>query len=206
MGENALVQQDSETVFEEIYEEDLSEDVLGLNLEATISSLLFVSPRPLSADRIAEILETDLNEVVHILNHLKSFYQEEIFGFSLQEINNGWQFRSSVRASWAIKKLFPPKARRLSRASFETLSIIAYKQPVQRVQIEAIRGVDSMATVKTLLDEKLIRIVGHEDVAGQPTLYGTTEKFLEKFGLKDLSDLPSVRDITALVEEPGEPV
>ena len=96
------------------------------------------------------------------------------------------------------------RSKRLSKAAAETLAIVAYRQPVQKAEIEAIRGVDAIQTVKTLLDAKLIRIVGRDTTPGTPALYGTTDVFLEKFGLADLSELPSVRELKELESEPDE--
>ena len=176
-----------------------------LSLSATVSSLLFVSPKPLSAKRIARALNKKTAEIEEVLESLRELYQEEVYGFSLQEVSGAWQLRTSDAAAESIKKLYPAKDKKLSRASAETLAVIAYKQPVPRSEIEAIRGVDALPTLKTLLDAQLIRIIGHENTAGQPALYGTTKKFLEKFGLKDLASLPQTKELEELALEPGEP-
>ncbi|OVE80382.1 SMC-Scp complex subunit ScpB [bacterium J17] len=190
---------------EEASEEDAVRVLASvLPLSARVSSLLFVSSKPLSSEAIAKATKTDVETVEHVLEQLSELYQNETHGFSLREINGSWQFRTAPEAAETIKRLVTPKAKRLSRAAAETLAVVAYKQPVQKADIEAIRGVDALPTLKTLVDAKLIRIVGREDSVGQPALYGTTKQFLERFGLKDLAQLPSIREITELENDPGE--
>ncbi len=198
MAEEALAEE-----LEEDTEE--SERLEPLPLVASISAVLFVSGKPLSTEKIARaVRRTDVSKVEAALLEIKELYQEEIHGITLEEIGGKWQLRSSPRAKNTIQRLIPARARILSRAASETLAVIAYKQPVQKSEIEDIRGVDALPTLKTLLDARLVRVIGHEDTAGQPALYGTTQTFLEKFGLRDLADLPSVREIEELMNEPGE--
>lgn len=175
-----------------------------LPLRAIISALLFVSPKPLSIAALAEAAKAKAEDVEGAVEELKGIFQEELHGFSLAEVGGCLQFRTSPRAARSIQRMIPPKSRKLSRAAAETLAVVAYKQPVQRAEIEAIRGVDALPTLKTLLDARLIRIVGRSDSAGHPALYGTTQTFLEKFGLNDLSELPSVRELQQLTADPGE--
>ena len=174
-------------------------------LSAKVSCLLFVATNPITAEALAKACSVELEEVLECLEALQKEFTEEKFGFSLCPIGDAWQLRTSASLQKTINKIIPAKAKKLSRAAAETLSIIAYRQPVQRAEIEAIRGVDAMQTIKTLLDARLIRIVGRENTAGHPALYGTTDKFLEKFGLSDLSELPTVRELQELEEEPQEP-
>ncbi len=173
-------------------------------LRESVSSLLFVSLRPLSSFQLSELLEADAEEIESELFQLKSEIQALGLGYELLEVSGSWQFRTRPQLSKVVTKMVPARARRLSRASAETLAVIAYKQPVPRSEIEAIRGVDALPTLKTLLDARLIRIIGRDDTPGQPALYGTTSVFLEKYGLKDLAELPTVREIVELTEEPGE--
>ena len=175
-----------------------------LGLVARISALLFVATKQLTFEVIQKAANASAEEVEQALEEIKDLYKDDVNGFSLQMIANGYQFRSAPGAVLTIKRYKRPKHRKLSKAAAETLAVIAYKQPVQRAEIENIRGVDALPTLKTLLDLKLIRIVGHENSVGQPALYGTTEEFLELFGLNDLSDLPSIREISQLADEPGE--
>ena len=116
----------------------------------------------------------------------------------------GFQFRSAPVLAQVIKRLIPARTKRLSRAAGETLAVIAYKQPVERAEIESIRGVDALPTLKTLLDARLIRVIGKHDSPGHPVLYGTTAEFLERFGLADLSALPTLHEFEQLASEPGD--
>lgn len=174
-------------------------------LTAKLSSLLFVSTRPLSAQALSKAARCSEDAVLEALEAVAKNFSDEIHGFSLCEVGGNWEFRSAPEAKNAIHRLIPPKARRLSKAAAESLAVVAYKQPVQRAEIEAIRGVDALPTIKTLLDARLIRIVGRESSPGHPALYGTTQTFLEKFGLQDLSQLPTPAELEALLEDPGEP-
>lgn len=202
MADTEIVENlDGETETEELTS---STEVSEVNLNARLSALLFVATRPLSATQLAQAANADEDEVVQALNELKLLYSGEINGFELVEVNSAYQFRTVRGATAAIQRLIPKKNRRLSRAAAETLAVVAYRQPVSRAEIESIRGVDALPTLKTLLDARLVRSIGRDDSVGHPTLYGTTPAFLEKFGLKDLSDLPSVRELEEIENDPGE--
>lgn len=175
-----------------------------VSLPAAISGLLFVAAKPLSLDTLVEVTGEDPSKVEEALSEVLVMFSDDFHGFSVHYVSGGYQLRTAPGLASAVKRLFPPKTRRLSRAAAETLAVIAYKQPVQRAEIEAIRGVDALPTLKTLLEQKLVRVVGHEDVVGQPAVYGTTPTFLERFGLRDLADLPTVRELEQLDEELGE--
>ena len=110
----------------------------------------------------------------------------------------GFQFRTRTELAPALRKLVRDKTFRFSQAALETLAIIAYRQPITRGEIEYLRGVDSGGVVKTLLDRDLLKILGKKDVPGRPIMYGTSRHFLEQFGLRDLTDLPTLKEITAL--------
>lgn len=185
-------------------EQDEEQEEAPLPLSAQIASLLFVSTRPLSLESLAELTRSDAESVDAALTALREELTEERFGFTLEEVGGSYQLRTTARSARVIHRLIPPRARRLSRAAAETLAVIAYKQPVQRAEIESIRGVDALPTLRTLLDARLIRIVGRESSPGMPALYGTTSVFLEKFGLRDLSELPTVRELMELAKDPGE--
>ena len=185
-------------------EETVPEDQIQLPLVAHVGALLFVSSKPISAETIAQAVGSEIGEVEKALAELELLFGEERFGFGLKQVAGSWQLRTSPLVTKTIQKLIPPRAKKLSKAAAETLAVVAYKQPVQRSEIEAIRGVDALPTLKTLLDAKLIRCVGRDDSVGQPAIYGTTQTFLEKFGLRDLSELPSIREIAQLASEPGE--
>lgn len=188
-------------------EDETNEDLLPeveIDLSARVGALLFASLKPLTTQHLAELTRTDIDQIEEVLESLIAKFIKEDIGFSLSEIAGGWQFRTAPEAASTVHKLISPKAKKLSRAAAETLAIIAYKQPVQRAEIEAIRGVDALPTLRTLLDFKLIQIIGREDSVGQPALYGTSKQFLEKFGMRDLSELPSIRELQELANESSE--
>ncbi|MCB0346093.1 MAG: SMC-Scp complex subunit ScpB [Bdellovibrionales bacterium] len=203
MTEEVIGGEDEEFELDEL-EEGEEDRAASVPLSALVSSMLFVSPRPVSAEKISKASKRSLSSVEAVLEELRDLYQDDVHGFSLHEVNDGWQFRTAPGCSPSIRRMLPRRVKRLSRAAAESLAIIAYKQPVDRSEIESIRGVDALPTLRTLLDAKLIRIVGKRDVPGQPALYGTTEKFLETFGLRDLTELPSLHELEQLLSEPGE--
>jgi segregation and condensation protein B len=135
------------------------------------------------------------------LDKLSGLHREGISGIVLQEVAGGWQLRSSPDVAEYARRFLKVKPQRLTRAALETLAIIAYRQPVTRPEIEEIRGVDSGAVVKALLERKLIKILGKKEEPGRPILYGTTREFLEFFALKDLASLPTLREFHELSEE-----
>jgi segregation and condensation protein B len=177
-----------------------------LQWKAVIESLLFVSEGPLSLDQIKEVLgEVSKKEIQRLLFEIKEDYESAQRGFTLVEVAEGFQLRTRPQHAEWIKKLKKTKPLALSRPALETLAIVAYKQPVVRTDIEKIRGVDSGGVLHTLLERKLIRILGKKDVPGKPLVYGTSKHFLEMFGLKDLSSLPTLKDLEGLgAGSPGE--
>ncbi len=177
----------------------LEEQELG----AIVEAMLFVSPDPLTLERLASVLgEVSKAEVERALRLLQATYDEAGRGIQLVEVAGG--FRVMTRPDYApwIKRLEKVKAApKLSRSGLETLAIIAYRQPIVRGEIEKIRGVETSGVLRTLLERKLIRMVGRKDVPGRPIMYGTTKFFLEHFGLRDLAELPPLREF----QELGEP-
>jgi len=173
--------------------------VEDVELKAVIESLIFVSESPLSLERIKETLgEVNKKDIQRLLSELQEDYERSPRGFTLVEVAEGYQFRTPPRYAEWIKKLKKTKPLALSQPALETLAIIAYKQPVVRADIEKIRGVDSGGVLRTLLERKLIRILGKKDIPGRPLVYGTSKQFLEMFGLKDLSSLPTLKDVEGL--------
>ena len=167
--------------------------------KAVIESLIFVSESPLSPDQIKEVLGgVSKKEIQRLLSELKEDYERTQRGFTLMEVAEGFQFRTRPQHAEWIKKLRKTKPLALSRPALETLSIVAYKQPIVRTDVEKIRGVDSGGVLRTLLERKLIRILGKKDVPGKPLVYGTSKQFLEMFGLKDLASLPTLKDLEGL--------
>ena len=171
------------------------------NLKAIIEALVFVSETPLSADRIRDILgEVERGEVVRLLGEIVRDYQERCAGINLREVAGGFQFRTREDAGPWVKKLMGIKPVPLSQAAMETLAVVAYRQPVVKADIDRVRGVDTSGPLRGLLEKKLVRIVGRKDVPGKPIIYGTTKKFLEVFNLKDLTELPTLRELKDLQE------
>ena len=171
-------------------------------LKGILEAILFVSGEPLSVDRMLGVVEgVSRAELVGALQALQADYAVEGRGLQLVEVAGGFQIATRPDCAPWIKRLERAKeGARLSRSAMETLAIVAYKQPVVRAEIEQIRGVDSAGVLKTLLERRLIRIVGRKDAPGRPILYGTTRQFLQAFGLKDLAGLPALRDIKELKE------
>jgi segregation and condensation protein B len=170
-------------------------------LKAIVESLLFVAETPLKIDKIKSVLEVaDTQAIRDALGSLSEEYESGKRGFFLAEVAGGFQFRTRPEFSRWIRRLKETRPPRLSRPALETLSIVAYKQPVLRSDIEFLRGVDCGGTLRTLLERKLIRILGRKDLPGRPIIYGTTKQFLELFNLKDLSELPTLKDLTDLGE------
>jgi segregation and condensation protein B len=171
------------------------------NLKAIIESLLFVADTPLKIEKIKSILEiTDRKAINDALTSLAEEYESDKRGFFLTEVAGGFQIRTRPQYREWIRRLKETRPARLSRAAMETLSIIAYKQPVLRSDVEHLRGVDCGGTLRTLLEKGLIRMLGRKDLPGRPIIYGTTRQFLELFDLKDLKELPSLKDLKDLGE------
>lgn len=168
----------------------------SLTLKSRLEAVLFSSDEPLKMERLQVIFEVDAQQLRKALHALFVDYSQEGRGVILQEIAGGFQLRTRPEyAPWVIK-LNGTRSSRLSKAATETLAIIAYRQPVTRAEIEALRGVDSGGTVRWLLEKQLIKIVGKKNVPGRPLIYGTTRHFLEFFGLNDLSDLPNLQEFS----------
>jgi len=170
-------------------------------LKSIIESLIFVSDAPLPFAKIRAVLEgVPTKNLGEILNEMIEEHQAREGGFFLEEVAMGYQFRTRTENAQWVKMLLQTKPQRLSKAALEILAIIAYNQPITRPQIESIRGVDSSSAVNALLERNLVRILGRKDAPGKPFLFGTTHEFLETFNLKDLSQLPTLKDISDLEE------
>jgi len=167
--------------------------------KSIIECLMFTSEIPLTIEKIKNVLE-DMpgKELKEITEELMQEYQNMKRGVFIREVANGYQFCTRPEyANW-IQKLRKSRPYHLSQPTLETLAIIAYKQPITRAEIEAIRGVDCAGVLKSLLEKKLLTILGRKDVIGRPFLYGTTSKFLEVFGLEKLTSLPALEEIEQL--------
>src|SRR5438552_5978257 len=171
-----------------------------LQLNAAIEALLFSSDQPLPVGLMSEALETSTEEVLAGLRALGQLYSAREAGVELREIAGGWMLvTTAAQAEWVGRLLRGKRKMRLSRAALETMAIIAYKQPVTKSEVEAIRGVDSSGVLATLMERNLVTIRGRSKVVGRPLLYGSTVEFLEYFGLKDLTELPRPEELRALV-------
>ena len=169
-----------------------------------IEALVMGAPEPISAARLAEVVPgCKPGDAKDLVNELNTEYQEQDRSFEIWEVGGGYQLRSRAEFSGYLQQLQKQRPLRLSRAALDTLSIVAYKQPATRAEIEDIRGVDAGAVLKGLLDRRLLRIAGHREVPGRPMLYGTTRRFLEVFGLESLKSLPSLRELKDLAEQRG---
>ncbi len=162
-----------------------------------IECLLFFSDKPLSIDKLAEIIEIENREKIkEAIGELEREYELRNSGLQVLNIAEGYQFCTRPEFSSWVRRLYKSQTTfYLSLSALETLSIIAYKQPVTRAEIEKIRGVDTSYVLRTLLERKLIRISGRKRLPGRPIIYGTTQEFLRYFGLRDLSEIPSLDEI-----------
>jgi segregation and condensation protein B len=170
-------------------------------VRTVVESLLFVTDKPVTMDQLHEVTGVDRSRLQAALEELGGLHREGVSGIVLTEVAGGWQFRTDPDSGEFVRRFLRVKPQRLTRAALETLAIIAYRQPVTRPEIEDVRGVDSGAVVKALLERRLIKILGKKDEVGRPILYGTTREFLEFFALKDLSALPTLREFHELSEE-----
>lgn len=162
---------------------------------AVIEALIFVSDEPLSVKTIADVLKEDKNVISETIQALAEEFNGRSGGLQLREVAGGWQFATRPEYHEHVRAFLKTRpSAKLSIASLETLAVIAYRQPVTVPEILEIRGVQSPSSIKTLLDKKLIVAKGRKETVGRPMMYGTSKEFLLQFGLKDLSELPSVED------------
>jgi segregation and condensation protein B len=193
---------DLETTFEKLVQK--SRRLSPERVRTVVESLLFVADRPMSVDELHQATGIDKQAIAAALDKLSGQLREGVSGVVLHEVAGGWQLRTDPGSAEYVRRFLRIKPQRLTRAALETLAIIAYRQPVTRPEVEDIRGVDSGAVIKALLERKLIKILGKKEEVGRPMLYGTTREFLEFFALKDLSSLPSLREFQELSQEHQE--
>ena len=166
-----------------------------------IEALLFASPEPLTQAKVNGIFNPDTPNLKEVVLTLNEQYVHDDRAFEINEVAGGYQLVSRQEYEHFIRKMLSKSGRiSLSSAALDSLAIIAYKQPIGRYEVEAIRGVDSSGVLKTLLNRNLIKIKGRDSGPGRPLLYQTTNKFLEHFGLNRLSDMPKLKEITELME------
>lgn len=169
-----------------------------------VEALVLASPEPISAARLAQITpECTPALAKDLVAELNEQYVKTERAFEIWEIAGGYQVRTRAEFSGYLQKLQKQRPLRLSSAALETLSIVAYKQPATRAEIENVRGVDAGPVMKSLLERGLVKITGQKEVPGRPMLYGTTRRFLEVFGLESLKQLPALRELEDLAREHG---
>ena len=174
-------------------------------IKSILESLLFINERPIEVSELTQILEISRKEIEAELDLLSLEYQKRASGICIVKIAGGYQMCSAPDNEIWVKKMYQERTKqKLSIASLETLAVIAYKQPITRVEIEAVRGVNADGVVRKLSDFGLIKIAGKKDVIGKPFLYITTRKFLEYFGINSLKDLPKLEEFAALTEKNKE--
>ena len=183
-------------------EMDTSAGVDPETAKRIIEALLFAASKPVTIPEIRKVLKGEKAEEIHTrITELAAEYERDQRSFRIQHIAGGWQVLTEAKyAPWVFKLEQQKKVKQATASALETLAIIAYKQPLSRVEIEDLRGVDSSAVLATLLERGLVKIVGRKEIPGRPFLYGTTDKFLEHFGLGTVSHLPNIEEIKQLVE------
>ena len=168
-------------------------------LMAIIEALIFVSEEPLTVKTLAEVLGEERGWVIVAVEELAKEFNERNGGLMLREVAGGWQFATRPEHHEHVRAFLRSRpSAKLSLAALETLAVIAYKQPITVPEILEIRGVQSSSAIKTLLDKRLIVAKGRKETVGRPMLYGTSKEFLLQFGLKDLTELPSIEDFEDL--------
>ena len=166
-----------------------------------VEALIFVADEPITVKLLAEVLSEDKETVEAAVEELRGEYERREGGLQLREIAGGWQISTRTEFHDEVRKFLKTRPNaKLSLAALETLAVIAYKQPATVPEILEIRGVQSASAIKTLLDKKLIVAKGRKETVGRPMQYGTSKDFLIQFGLKDLSELPSIEDFEDLVQ------
>lgn len=171
-------------------------------LKGICEAIIFAADKPVTMSQLKGIFDGEEGITPALLqealDELKMDMGVEARGLVLIEINGGFAFRTKPDHRFWVARLTTPKAVRLSRAALETLAIVAYRQPVTRAGVDDIRGVDSGAVLTGLMEKKLVKILGRTEAVGNPLIYGTTKEFLEAFGLKDLAELPTLKEFQEL--------
>jgi segregation and condensation protein B len=180
------------------------------DLRRLLRALLLAADQPLTTEQVAALIERAVDEEEWPAAVDASAVQAafvalaaslEGSGTELVEVAEGWRLRTAPDLAAMVRRLWPDRIQRLSKAALEAVSIIAYRQPVTRAEVEAVRGVDSGGVLRSLMDRGLLRIIGRKDEPGRPLLYGTTQAFLETFSLPNLRALPTLRDLESLRQE-----
>ncbi len=166
------------------------------NIKSVIEALLFASEKPLTIEQVKNVLDNlEGQQIRQLIEELRAEYEQSNRGIRITEIAGGFQMVTQPTLAVFLKKLFKGRhVERLSKPALETLAIIAYKQPVTKLEVESLRNVNVDGVVKSLLDKDLIRIAGRRKAPGRPFVFGTTRQFLEYFGLKSLEELPKIEE------------
>ncbi|HSP17843.1 MAG TPA: SMC-Scp complex subunit ScpB [Thermoanaerobaculia bacterium] len=171
-------------------------------LKAALEAILFVSNEPVKLDDLAAAFEESPEAITAQLEEIRKTFQTNVGGFMLEQAAGGWRLATGAQHDPILKKFFAKKGEnRLSIAALETLAIIAYRQPVTAPEVSELRGVNSTAVIRTLLERRMIRVSGRKEVVGSPFLYRTTREFLVHFGLNDIRDLPRLEEFGDLIGE-----
>ncbi len=195
----AKLSEDEVTEATEVSEIEGTREISDAELKSVAEALIFVADEPISAKTIADVLKVEINAVEKAIGELVAEYAARYGGLQLREIAGGWQIATRPEHHEQVRAYLKSKpSAKLSLASLETLAVIAYKQPVTVPEILEIRGVQSPSAIKTLLDKRLIVARGRKETVGRPMMYGTSKEFLIQFGLKDLTELPSIEDFQDL--------
>jgi segregation and condensation protein B len=170
------------------------------DLKAIVEALIFASPEPVTLKALVKLLDTEPKEdIVEAVEQIKRDY-ERPGGLQIVEVAGGYQIVTRSELHEWVRRLFRERTtQKLSVAALETLAVIAYKQPVTAPEVAEIRGVTNTGVVGTLVERRLVKVIGRKQVVGRPFIYGTTREFLERFGLNDLSDLPKVEDMSSML-------
>ena len=181
-------------------EANVEPSLAASDLDHLLEALIFASPSPLTLPRLRQLTGIrDTSAIEEALARLGASYEGR--GLVLSLVSGGYQLRTAPRFASYVADLCAGRPVRLSRAQLETLSIIAYRQPITRPEIDDIRGVDSSGTLRVLLERNLVRVLGKREEVGRPLLYGTTKEFLDFFSLADLRELPTLREYAELTQE-----
>jgi len=176
------------------------------SLKNKIEAIIFISENPVKLKEIASFLKEDLTIVKENIKELIADWEIRDSSIKIQEVANGYQFRTKQEFKDLLTEYINKKPYRLSRAGLEVLGIVAKKQPVTKIEIDKIRGVDSVGAISVLTDRELIKVIGEKEVPGRPYLYSTTDLFLEVFSLNTIKDLPNIEEFESYEKEIQEDV
>ncbi|MCQ2546660.1 MAG: SMC-Scp complex subunit ScpB [Clostridia bacterium] len=180
--------------------------MVNKTIKSAIESMMFVWGEPLSIKDIADIFNVDKKDIYECCKQLQEEYEQEGRGIVIREVNKSFQFVTRKENLDYIERLCTPvRRRRLSQSALETLAIVAYKQPVTKGEIEAIRGIRCDRVMEGLMAKNLVAQIGRAETVGRPMLYGTTDEFLKQFEFESLKDLPPIEDIEGAIFEDEEP-